>query len=583
MSGFQPPITIHTAMEYIAQNHYLLPAFQREFVWKSEQIEKLFDSLMRNYPTSSMLFWKVKGDTKTKWKFYKFINSFVLDANDHIVSNELFNSTNSNDFYAILDGQQRLTAMRLGIYGQYAYHEARKSWNYSDNSFPKRHLYLNLSKKGKENDDCEYFFNFKKDSETKTKDFFTDSEGCLWFRVGAIIPFHNSGDEISDYFEDVSLEKEQRRIIKQLDNTIFTKAPITYYEEDEQDPDKAVRIFTRINSGGTFLAFSDIVFSLMVSNWESKDAKTEINDLIKSVEQKGFEIGKDYIVKVFLYLYNTSVKTEINSFDKEFCSIIENKWDNIKTAVISMFDLLRSFGLTASNLTSYNATLPILYYLYHKGIYQDYSDKVAYKDERKEIKKWLFSAILKKTFGGQSDSTLQQTRRYFTEDFSTEYIKVGLSFVGKDIDKKIKLSPAIDDEFLDNILSTQKDNCYAFTILSLLYPHLDYKNNDFHKDHIHPESKYKCLKEDLKEKYPFKVYNSILNLQMLDKNENESKGDLLLSDWVNKECCDPDKKEHFLKQHLIPNVDLSLENFGEYIEKRRELLKANLKDILLDS
>ena len=132
-------------------------------------------------------------------------------------------------------------------------------------------------------------------------------------------------------------------------------------------------------------------------------------------------------------------------------------------------------------------------------------------------------------------------------------------------------------------MSTQKDNCYAFTILSLLYPHLDYKNNDFHKDHIHPESKYKCLKEDLKERYPFKVYNSILNLQMLDKNENESKGDLLLSDWVNKECCDPDKKEDFLKQHLIPNVDLSLENFGEYIQERRKLLKAKLKDILRDS
>lgn len=61
-------------MDRISKNEYLLPAFQREFVWKSEQIEKLFDSLMCGYPTSSMLFWKVQGSTKTKRKFYEFID-----------------------------------------------------------------------------------------------------------------------------------------------------------------------------------------------------------------------------------------------------------------------------------------------------------------------------------------------------------------------------------------------------------------------------------------------------------------------------------------------------------------------------
>ena len=76
------PITIYDAMRHIDNNEYLLPAFQREFVWKSEQIEKLFDSLMRNYPTSSMLFWKVKGDTRTKWKFYKFLHNKNLILGD---------------------------------------------------------------------------------------------------------------------------------------------------------------------------------------------------------------------------------------------------------------------------------------------------------------------------------------------------------------------------------------------------------------------------------------------------------------------------------------------------------------------
>lgn len=55
MPGFQSPITIHQAIERIVKNEFLLPAFQREFVWSNEQIEKLFDSLMKEYPISSML------------------------------------------------------------------------------------------------------------------------------------------------------------------------------------------------------------------------------------------------------------------------------------------------------------------------------------------------------------------------------------------------------------------------------------------------------------------------------------------------------------------------------------------------
>lgn len=581
MSQFQMPINIYQAMEYINNNYYLLPAFQREFVWKSEQIEKLFDSLMRGYPTSSMLFWKVEGSTKTKWKFYKFISSYVRDAKDHSITNELYNTSSANDFFAVLDGQQRLTAMRIGIYGSYSYHEPRKSWTYSNSSFPSRHMYLCLSKTGSNNDDCQYFFSFLKDVDTNNTTFWTDDNNQIWFKVGAVIDYHLSGEEISDYFEEIDLNKDQRKIIKRLENTIFTDPSITFYQEDEQNPEKAVRIFTRINSGGTYLSFSDIVFSLMVSNWETKDAKTEINELIKAIGQKGFDIGKDYIVKAFLYLYHSSVKTEINSFTKDFCKTLEDNWNGINLAILSLFDLLRSFGLTSFNLTSNNATLPILYYLYHKNIYDDFTNKVGYKDERIAIKNWLFSSILRKTFGGQSDSTLQQTRKYFTEDIAKSSIDADIVFDGDAINKKIKNLVSIDDSFFEELFSVQKDNPYAFPVLSLLYPHLDYKNNDFHKDHIHAENLYQFLPEDLKQKYPFKVYNSILNLQMLDKNENESKGQKALEEWVSLQCPQPDSREGFLRTHLIPNVNLSLSNFEEFIEKRKELIKKKILEILV--
>src|SRR3954462_3904992 len=114
MSGFQSPITIKQAIDRITRNEFLLPAFQREFVWSSSQIERLFDSLMKGYPISSMLFWKVRGDTKTDFRFYKFINNYVERHKTH---NEVFSTNNTNDFHAILDGQQRLTALYIGLCG----------------------------------------------------------------------------------------------------------------------------------------------------------------------------------------------------------------------------------------------------------------------------------------------------------------------------------------------------------------------------------------------------------------------------------------------------------------------------------
>ena len=56
-SAFQTPLTIEEMVSEIGDNHYFLPAIQREFVWTQEQIGKLFDSIMKGYPIGSFLFW----------------------------------------------------------------------------------------------------------------------------------------------------------------------------------------------------------------------------------------------------------------------------------------------------------------------------------------------------------------------------------------------------------------------------------------------------------------------------------------------------------------------------------------------
>jgi hypothetical protein len=44
---YKPGGTIAEALRRIQNQDHVLPAIQREFVWKPEQIERPFDSLMR--------------------------------------------------------------------------------------------------------------------------------------------------------------------------------------------------------------------------------------------------------------------------------------------------------------------------------------------------------------------------------------------------------------------------------------------------------------------------------------------------------------------------------------------------------
>lgn len=578
MAGFQAPITIHQAIDRVRKNEYLLPAFQREFVWSSDQIEKLFDSLMKGYPISSMLFWKVKGETKTDFRFYQFLKQYIQSYKTH---NESTNTDQVNDFHAILDGQQRLTALFIGLCGSYAYKEYRRAYAYSEWSYPTRHLYLNISKTySEEESDREYIFSFIDKAMSKERDLFSDNENNKWFRVGRILSLHQDENyDLDDFAEEQGLDKKSKKMLKRLDKVVHTDLIINYYEEDDQKPDKAVNIFVRINSGGTYLSFSDILMSIAVANWKEKDARNEIYNLVDNIGSKGFNISKDFVLKAFLYLYHKDVRSMITSFNNGFIVNIEENWEKIRNSILSLFDLAKSYALTDYTLTSYNATLPILYYLYHRDIYEDFATKKCYETERESIRRWLFSILLRKTFGGHGDAILTQARRAFTSDIEKELIKPLSNFPVKEINTEIKKLTDIGEDFIEELLLTQKDSRYSFPILAMLYPDMDYKNNNFHQDHLHPASTYDQLKQEHKEKLGWTVYNSILNLQMLDSNENMSKNAKPLDAWITEQTKSKDK-DRFIESHLIPKVNYSLENFDNFIVERKKILVEKLKNIL---
>lgn len=597
MAGFQPAITINEAMQRIRNNEYLLPAFQREYIWKPEQVEELFDSLMRGYPISSMLFWEVRDESKTAWKFYSFLNYYREKWHTH---NEYFDTKLHKDFKAILDGQQRLTSLYIALFGHYDIGIRKTKWQSEndDRWFYIYSLYFNLTQsKPPENPNVKYEFLWIDKRYTEEKDIYIDEDNQKWFKCSAIYNMMDIHKTIK-FSQENNLAENETEKLYDFHTLIFNtkeESKINFYLETEQKPDKAVNIFIRVNSGGTSLNYSDILFSIAIANWKVKNARTEINDLVDMINTSfNFNINKDLILKGFLYLFHNSVKFQINSFDKNFIEFIESKWENIRDCFIETFRLLRTFGLDVKTLSTNNAILPILYFIYHKNLTEHIVDSVSQKENRELIKKWILRALILKPFGGAGDTVLANTRRAFIKEFkqnSNKYFENEINtFPLIDIEETAKYRQVIDDEFLENeIMWRRKDSAEAFAILSFLYPNLDYKNNDFHKDHLHAENLYKeykklgeakKLKDTNYNYYDFYAYDSLPNLQMLDANENKAKQDKPLEQWIKESCKNKSDRKEFLKRHLIPDVDLSLENFDNFYEERKKLLMDELKKIL---
>jgi len=582
--SFQTPITIIECIENIENNQYLLPAIQREFEWKHNKIEWLFDSIMNKYPISSFLFWRVEGKTKTSYQYYKFLREFREEYKTH---NQEINTEGYPDFTAILDGQQRLTSLYLGLKGSYAYKKPRVWWEDTEYAIPTRQLYLNILKPLKDQEDGRIY-----DFRFLTKDEY-EKNPEKWFKVGNILTLRNNYE--FNKFLDKNNYKENEftyKTLSRLQEVIHTERLINYFLEKEQDIDKALNIFIRINSGGEPLNFSDLLMSIAVANWTEKDARKEIHKLVDEIRDKGFFIEKDFVLKAFLLLYSKDIRFKVTNFNKENAKSFEKEWEKISLTIHRTFDLIKIFGFTESSLTSKNALLPIMYYLYHKNISDGFPSKKEFEEDRTLIKKWLQIVLIKRIFGGQADQILSSIRTVFTKDINKEKLKDEIkTFPFSKIQEKLKGTTkdmTIDDDFIDNLLKNQKDSGLTFSILALLYPNLDYKNGDFHKDHLHPDSSFKSKKlkeKNIKEdKLSFYLdsenNNSILNLQLLDANENESKQAKNLKDWVIKESKKQNISiEKFCENHLIPNI-LEFNQFPDFIKKRKELLKDKLKEII---
>lgn len=576
------PITIKEAIDKIDAREYLLPAIQRRFVWDKDRIEMLFDSIMREYPINSFMLWEVKSDeVKNNFKFYQFLNEYREFFKE---SNPEIGTAGYRDFFAVIDGQQRLTSLYLGLKGTCAWKVARMHWKDDERALPTRTLYLNLACQLPENNERQMQYDFqlltKKELERKVK-----AGENFWFKVGDILGFREI-DAVDDYIEKHGHISSDfyKKTLRKLYRAMHQDRSIQAYLETTQKIDTVLDVFVRTNSGGEPLSFSDLLMSMTTAHWTS-DARREISDLVDKVFKignPGFVISKDLILKACLVLLGESISFKVHNFGRSQAVLFEANWEKIKTSILAAFQLAADLGFNDQNLKAKNAILPIVYYIYHANLEEEITNRAKRLDDKKLIQKWLCISILKGVFGGHADTTLTSLRKVIREMIDSA--KGAPKFPYNAIKEVFKADPAknlsFDDEFIDGLLKVQKDSPDCYSILSLIYSHLNFTVQPFHKDHLHPQKYFENLKKtdfSSEDDYVFYTdpenWNSVANLQLLNAALNQSKLATPLKEWVRKNKIDKSLQ-------LIPDVSLETSDFRGFIDSRRRLLKDILKSKL---
>ena len=580
--GYESPLTIATVLKGISENTYILPAIQREFVWSTTQIETLFDSLMQGYPFGAFLFWELQGNQNTEYEFYSFLQNYHEKKSKH---NPKINITGRDGVKAVLDGQQRMTSIYIGLKGTYAYKLNYKRWD-NDDAFPKRKLFLNIVEPEKDGNN-KFQFKFLTDAEV------VNDKNKFWFEVGKILEMPELSDVNEFIIENFSTEsaytKDQgkfaNKALSQLYKIIYTQPSISYYKVQSNELDMILNIFIRVNSGGTVLSYSDLLLSIATAQWKNLDAREEITDFVDTINRigNGFNVNKDFILKSALVLSDFSnIAFKVDNFNKSNMLTIEQNWQSIKKALTQAFNLVSSYGYSRDTLSSNNAVIPIAYYLKTIGLPNNFEQSTSTTVNRKIIKKWLSMSLVKRLFSGQPDNVITNIREIIKNngcnDFPLNEIIAKLRGTNKTL--------IYTNDDIENLLSLQYGKSDTLTILMLLYPSLDY-NNRFHMDHMYPKSKFtkkylskKNISEDKINEYILHC-NDISNLQLLAALPNIEKQDEDFEEWFNNTYESDSDKAQYREINYLPDIEYSYENFGRFLKERKEKLKSELEKILL--
>ncbi|QCJ40836.1 DUF262 domain-containing protein [Bacillus sp. S3] len=554
-------ITIYEALQNIKDGKYVMPAFQRQYVWSMEQIEKLWDSILLDYPIATFLFWHVDDDNVT-WDTYfcNFLSEVTFDSRKQAdsVNYDLSNIDVRITDTAVLDGQQRLTSLFLSLLGNSYIRQKHARRNNNGGLVTK--LLIELNKNKLTVDEEEY--------NSKKYDIkFSEKVGKLsptQFEIKNILDkkFQDETTRpqaIEAAIVNVPADSKEyaREILNKLYNKIFVEKLIRFTEIQDMKQDDALEMFVRFNSGGKALRKSEITMSILEAYWPS--AKTEFGKLLAD-SYVGF--GSDFIIRSALMLYGDVVKSNIS---KQIAEELKNNWNEFKKAFKNLEIVLKGMKIEVSRFSSsWNVLLPIVYFIYYNP---------NYNNNLEGIRAYLVRAVLFTYFQSGTTGKLQQMKSSINSN--DQEITVDMLEQMNDL--------RVTDGKIEDILNTEKGSRVAGE--ALYYLSLDWTNKNFkyEQDHLHPFDRFDGSKPISVSMEDWRRWrgnrNRLSNLQLLEGRSNGSKNAMRLVDYYND--MNDEQKAKFCKEAIIPDgVSFELEHFDEFYEKRKAILTEKIRELL---
>lgn len=562
---------------------YLLPAIQRPYVWSSTQIVALFDSLLKGYPISSFMFWAVDEETKAEVRCYKFIENYRPDVMNEPTSAE------GRQLVLVLDGQQRLTSLMIGLRGTFS-EKAKGARASNAAAWSSKVLYLDLLKDPdprNADDDGENEFGITYGLAFHERKPASNNRRH-WFKVGSMLDY-GSDERLEALIAKVMTELHpgvsawERELaettLRRLHRVIWQDEAINFYTEHDQSADRVLDIFVRANDGGTKLSKADLLMSMITSKWSSGSAREHIGGFVDFIN-KGLgapnKVTRDLVLKACLVVCDYDVVYNVKNFTTEAIAEIERNWVPIKDAIENTFRLLNRHGITGENLGSLNAVLPLVYYLYNTPDFDFRGSSEFERVNAAAMHRWLINSLLVSAFVGHSDQTITTARTAIRD-----HLRVARDFpVQKLFDTMAKggrLSQ-VDERTIEELFEMQYGKPRTFVALSLLYQGIDWNGSNWHVDHIIPQAdaqKNVLRGRNLPEHRIQEILgavNSLGNLQLLRGDENIEKGAMPFRSWITGRRVDFHER-HMIPQHLELCDVLSL---PEFVREREKLIRKRL-------
>jgi hypothetical protein len=347
---------VSVLLEELSKGEIGLPEIQRGYVWNRPQARDLIDSLYREYPSGLVLLWKPEELPELRDGSFKQVGERKLN-------------------YLVLDGQQRLTALKQVFDG-------------------KINVYFNVE------DETFQIYSAKMKANplwVSVKDAVSQGAVRVWRelqeRIGQI-PGEIDTSQLDDYLDRLS----------RLERIKEYRYPVMIIHTD--DYEEVTESFIRINSRGTRLREAELAMAQLAFHWPGAIVR-EFESALEDYEQANYEFEARFLMRCFVAVgTNQSRFRHLSGLWEKSQAELEAIWKRTRKAVDHTVNFLRNnAGIESSRwIPSINALVPLVVYFSTK-------EGQLSGEEACGLLFWFLEATIHGRFTGSPETKLDQDLR----------------------------------------------------------------------------------------------------------------------------------------------------------------------------